>query len=649
MAQHNLPDPGDAPGARFSPALAARLLIYAAVLATIAVYWPGLKGPFILDDPYNLAPLQDWLDGRASALELFFGNSSGVLGRPVSMASLWLSLATGGMHPFPFKFGNLLIHLACGLVGWQMLRRLLSADATLERHSTVLAATLAALWLLHPINVSTVLYSVQRMAQLSTFFALVAVWLYVLARTQLAARQRRSAAVNLFLVFPSILLLGIFSKENAAVIPLLCLVVEIAYFRPNPSERRILVPFYALFLLVPGAMALWLLAASPETLLGLYATRDFTLAERLLSQPRALMEYLGLYVWPRGGMMGVYVDDFAISRGLLAPPSTFAALVALLAISVGAWRVRRLAPSVFAGWFFFLAAQSVESSILPLELYFEHRNYLPGFGLLLALCGLIALARDKLRGGSRLLIVVPVAVAAISLAAITWQQVQVWRGMPTIVAQALEHRPTSFRANLEMASQEIHLGRWDDARVRMQRLTTSADASQRLTGIISSIVIDCLQHGQTTESGLSQAEAVPLQRVTLTEVLTLRPLSKALAEGRCTGISSSRVATTVIALLDKAEGQPDTSKPKWLLRTLAAELYMRDRRYREAITQAEMAWQTNADTGIGAFLTRLYIAAGMKPEALRTWAEVKRRTRSYEVVANRELTLIREQIERMPD
>ncbi|MCY0536413.1 hypothetical protein, partial [Klebsiella pneumoniae] len=50
---------------------------------------------------------------------------------------------------------------------------------------------------------------------------------------------------------------------------------------------------------------------------------------------------------------------------------------------------RKRAPSIPAGWFFFLVAHLVESSFLPLEMYYEHRNYLPSFGLLLAATGLL--------------------------------------------------------------------------------------------------------------------------------------------------------------------------------------------------------------------------------------------------------------------
>jgi hypothetical protein len=88
------------------------------------------------------------------------------------MASFLLSTALGGYNPFAFKLGNLVVHLACGIAGWQVLRRALALDKHLAARADMVAALLVALWLLHPLNVSTVLYAVQRMAQLSTLFAL---------------------------------------------------------------------------------------------------------------------------------------------------------------------------------------------------------------------------------------------------------------------------------------------------------------------------------------------------------------------------------------------------------------------------------------------------------------------------------------------
>lgn len=632
----------------------ARLAIYAALLITIAVYWSGLKGPFLLDDLPNLNPLQRWLDGRATALELIFGNTSGMLGRPVSMLTLWASAATGGLHPFPFKLGNLVIHLLCGLAGWQMLKHLLTQNFKSNHRASLVAAGLVTLWLLHPLNVSTVLYAVQRMAQLSTLFVLLSVWAYLAARQQLAGGEVRSATMKLFLLFPLLLVTGLLSKENAAVAPALCLVVEAAYFLHAPRGGKALPAFFTLFLLLPALAALVLLALSPDTLLGAYVIREFTLSERLLTQPRALMEYLGLMFWPRIDQMGVFVDNFGKSTSLLSPTSTVLSILGLLTVSGFAIAVRRRAPAVFAGWFFFLVAHSIESSFLPLELYFDHRNYLPSFGILLALAGLFHWSCNRLSltpGRQATVGAAVLGTLSALLAWQAWQQVQVWRSMDSIVEQALNHRPDSTRALLQRLTDATRAQDWNESLLILSRLQSSNDPQQRFLGLVHSVTIDCLRGDGNGMGNLELAEHVPIERITLAEVQAYTPLSLALGQGYCgSGITPSGVADSIVRVLNSLDNQPDTTQPKWLLRTTAADLYQRAENWQDAQRQAELAWFPNlSDTAIGAMLVRIYIHNGDKQAAQRTLDEARARVKKHERVANTAIQMDQAAIDAMPD
>src|SRR5690606_27089405 len=126
-----------------------------------------------------------------------------LLARPVSMASFMLSAwLGGGIEAFPFKLGNLIVHLLCGVLGWWILRRLLQLDARLAQRADTWALFAAAIWLVHPLQVSTVLYVVQRMAQLATLFTLASVAVYLIARQQLDDRRTWQSRAGLFLLFP---------------------------------------------------------------------------------------------------------------------------------------------------------------------------------------------------------------------------------------------------------------------------------------------------------------------------------------------------------------------------------------------------------------------------------------------------------------
>ena len=649
-AQHFTPD-YDSVMTQVHGSATPRLVVYAAMLVAIAVYWPGLNGPFLLDDLPNLSPLSQWLDGQASAVELIFGNHSGWLGRPVSMATLWASAASGGMHPFPFKLGNLLIHLLCGLVGWQLLKRLLQEDPRLAHRASLVAALLAGLWLLHPIHVSTVLYAVQRMAQLSALFALAAVWVYVLARQQLAAGKVRPAAIKLFVLFPLLLLLGLFSKENAAVAVLLCAVVELAYFLHQSRPGKVLPVFYGIFVLVPVLLVLAaLLWGGWDRVFGSYAERDFTLYERLLSQPRALWEYIGLMLWPRGGMMGVFVDDFSASTGLFSPVSTLFALAGLGAVSVFAVVVRRQAPSIFAGWFFFLAAHSIESTVFPLELYFEHRNYLPAFGIALAMAGLLSWLAAKLPATSQ-----PAAgkagfalaaVAAIGFAFVTWNQAQVWRNEYNIAEQALQHRPASLRAAMSKVTTLVQYDQFDEAIALTSDFIHSPKPNHRLLGNLHTLSIACLRGNGADPAYLARAEASGIRFVTLPDAQAFTQLSHIVGTGRCgPQVNDDVVADSISRLLDGL-AQSDASQAKWLMRGSLASMYMRAERWDDALHQAELAWQPAvADTAIGGMLINMQLHQGDTDAAQRTLNQVRTRVKPYQKEAMKALADLQARID----
>lgn len=196
------------------------------------VYFPGVDGPFLFDDAPNIIqPIQAWLRGDTGWHEIVFGNDSGLLHRPLSNLSFALNARIGGLVPLPFKVVNVGIHILCGVSVFVLLQRLLRRDVLLGRHSAAAAICVAAVWLLHPMHVSTVLYVVQRMAQLSALFTLLALIAFVYSRDALEGGLARQGALGLLLLVPALTVFAVLSKENGALVPLLCLVIEVVYYR----------------------------------------------------------------------------------------------------------------------------------------------------------------------------------------------------------------------------------------------------------------------------------------------------------------------------------------------------------------------------------------------------------------------------------
>jgi len=240
------------------------------------------------------------------------------------MLSFLANVAFGGLSPLPFKITNLITHLICGALIFALLSRLLKRDPQFARHAHWIALFICAVWLLHPIQVSTVLYIVQRMAQLSAMFTLLALLSFVQGRIAIEQTHTRVAWLYLFIAFPAATIAAILSKENGVLTPLLCAVIELGYFQPHKDESRpnTIKLFFAVSLFIPGALALGWLLSHPQFVVGGYESRLFTLNERLLSEPRVITDYMGALLLPRGPALGLYTDDFTISHGLLFPPTT---------------------------------------------------------------------------------------------------------------------------------------------------------------------------------------------------------------------------------------------------------------------------------------------------------------------------------------
>ena len=355
------------------------------LILTLAVYWPGLAGPFLFDDFANLDALGKYgsvHDGETLRLYLF-GNTSGPGGRPLSMLSFLINDNTWPSDPWSFKYTNLLLHLLNGtLLCWISFKLL--RLCRLEPESAAFAAVLAAsCWLLHPFFVSTTLYVVQRMTQLAALFVLSGLLGYLHGRELLATVPRRAYVwMTLSIVMGT--LLAVFSKENGALLPLLVLVVEWTALRTVPHPRVVPTPWWTgLFLVLPSLGIVGFLFGRWEHWQASYQNRPFTLGERVLTESQVLLDYLQQLLVPRSSSIGLFQESYPLSHGWLEPPSTLIAVILLSALLASGLLFRRRYPFFSLAVLFFFTGHLLESTILPLEIYFEHRNYLPAIFLFL--------------------------------------------------------------------------------------------------------------------------------------------------------------------------------------------------------------------------------------------------------------------------
>jgi len=510
-------------------------------------YWPGLSGGFLLDDAVNFAQLGKYPDApfwqRVWAITL--SGPVHPIGRPLSIFSFFLNDDSWPSNARSFLYTNLLIHLLNGVIFFSA-ARLLCRLWMQQQRSEICSLLATAFWLLHPYNVSAVLYPVQRMTELSALFILLSLTGYLYGRLFLVKKSLlgfslMSAAVTLGTA------IGILAKENAALIPLLLLITELILVQPRlPAPATPLWKIWRLlFLILPGSiLILWLWLYIP-VFQNHYGIRNFTMAERLLTEARILFSYLYHLLLPHRIGTGLFHDDYIISKGLLQPLSTIFAVAGLAGITVLAWIYRRRQVWLSFGWFWFLAAHMLEAGPIALELYFEHRNYLPVSGLLLGIAGSLMNVRPNLQ---RIVLITTVSLLFL-LGFSLWQASSLW-GKPVErdLVWASEH-PASQRARATVLSSYLRIGNKSLTLKMIDK--AAADFPKSANNQLLRIHIRCLLNVPIDEQLAKKVE----HNLTLTKpdpalTPTLRLLYPLAQKSRCQGLTGTDILRMAKVIAD---------------------------------------------------------------------------------------------------
>lgn len=418
--------------------------VFVCSLIAALIYLPGANGGLTLDDMSNLAPVLEYGAGLRSASSVIFDNHSGSFGRPLSLATFALNAHYSGAQVSYFKLTNIALHLCCGFVIFAFLRRLLCVALDDVDKATRLAAITTCLWLVHPFNVSTVLYVVQRMTQLSSLFVFLTLYLYLLARTSTRLSVHFRAIV--FVMALASFISGALAKENAVLVFPLILVIEWTVLR-NHSSRTTSSPhpYLTIVTLAFALISISAVALKSGYFLN-YGGRDFSLQERLLTQSRAMVYYLQSILVPDIRSMSVFQDGFPVSRSLFSPPETIFAVIGVttsvaLVLMLG---YRRQFSVVVFGVAFFFSGHLLESTIFPLEMVFDHRNYLASVGMLLVMAALL-LRVGEMPGLRSLRFALPVLLIA-TFAALTLARASIWSTPGSLLLYSVTHKPDSSRA-----------------------------------------------------------------------------------------------------------------------------------------------------------------------------------------------------------
>jgi len=407
-------------------------------LAVCLLYLNTLHSPFVLDDSQifenNTAPISELSFESLKKI----GSSNFHSRRFFPNLSLAVNFSLNGVEPAGYHWVNIGIHAAAALAVYFLLNLVLSLcfQSNDLRLSSEVAFLSALLWAVHPLQTNATTYIIQRMTSMAALFYLLSVLFYLKARLQ----EGFAKGWYFYLLTGIFGAMALFSKENTAILPVTIAGCELFFIQGFRCDKMFVKKnLLAFSFLLCGffLISLALLGTDPLAwILEGYKSRDFTLTQRLLTEPRVIFTYLGLLVLPLPSMLNI-AYDYPLSSGLLSPPQTLFAIVGLLGLAVAVIVLYKRHRLTSFAVFWFLVNLCIESSFIPLMIIFEHRMYLPSVFLICAgVAWCYRIAGEKLqlaRWGVVGLIVL--------FAFFTWQRNTVWNSEISLWSDVVAKSP----------------------------------------------------------------------------------------------------------------------------------------------------------------------------------------------------------------
>jgi tetratricopeptide (TPR) repeat protein len=539
-------------------------ILLVALLAAWLAYSPGITGGIQFDDYLNLVGLADINDER-SIRQFIFSGRGGPLGRPLALATFVPEASAWPSAPEVFLRTNILIHLLNGVLVTWFLYLLGTARHQTERQSAVIAAGSASIWMLMPILASSSLFIVQRMTTLSATFVLLGAIGYLYARRGIE-RRPLLALCGMTLALGAGAVLGVLSKENGALLLMFMPATEATLLRrPRGIAPAFWRSWFGVVLVLPGIILIGYLATRLPYSEGIILRRDFTGFERLITQAKILWNYLYLAFVPNLPGLGPFHDDYPLQRTLL-DFTTLGAVTGWAILIAAAIALRKRAPLFAFAVAWYLLGHSLESTALPLELYFEHRNYLPLLGPVYAVVACTLHAAPQWRR----LFTICIAAYGLVLGGVLYSVTSLW-GTPAIGAEMWYiYKPNSIRAAERLAQQMEQVGDLQVARKVFREVREKNPEAHYLD--LRILLYSCVLDRGLDHSSEAN-ELVPKLRTSLfshSASRLIQFLHNNVHDGECPGLERKHVYQLAQALIDNPRfDRPNTTQ---VIRTVLAKI-----------------------------------------------------------------------------
>ncbi|MHC4157873.1 MAG: tetratricopeptide repeat protein [Planctomycetota bacterium] len=435
------------------------------IILGFCLYSNTLKVPFVFDDTVNIEENSYLYLTKLDLKDIIAAGFSGPNpNRPIANISFALNYYFHRHNTAGYHITNTIIHILTAIFLYLFVKNTLKTPPLRYRYPrySLIAFFAAAIWLVHPIQTQSVTYIVQRMTSLAAMFYILSLLFYVKGRLCLQ-QQRMVWPWFAGCVLSAVLAFG--CKETAATLPVFIFLYEWYFFQDlNRTWLKRNIPYLTGVFFVFGLIGLWYLGSSPlEKILSGYKIKDFTLTERLLSCPRVMVFYIGLLVYPSPGRFNLD-HDFAASQSLVSPLTTLPSAVVFIAlIGLGIYiakKERLLSFCIF--WFF--GNLVIESTVIALQLVFEHRLYLPSMFVSAA----IAVLAWRLIKPYRIKAVV-FCIVTIILCVWTYERNSLWRDPLSLWQDCVNKSPNKARARNGLGRALLSEGKVDEAAAEFRK------------------------------------------------------------------------------------------------------------------------------------------------------------------------------------
>ncbi|MFC2085422.1 tetratricopeptide repeat protein, partial [Bacteroidota bacterium] len=360
-----------------------------------------------------------------------------------------------GFELFGYHLVNLVIHILNGILVYFFVILLFNTSVgksfKFSNNFKLIALLCSILFITHPLQTQAVTYIVQRTTSLVALFYLSSIMLYVYTRQSWIKNGFRTSTVILFLLLLFSFLLGFFTKATIVTLPIILLLIELFFIRGadgNPDRKFLITASSFIFLTIIFAFIFVGLPKETELL---------SPADYLLTQFKVIPIYLKLFVLP----ISQSIDyDIKISNSLFELDVFFGflLLLCLFIIAIFTYKKYRL---ISFGIFWFFITLSVESSIIPIrDVIFEHRMYLPSFGLIISIISAIFYFLKLNQLKSAVIIIFGISLL---LGYLTFKRNYVWRDGITIWTDTIQKFPQKARCYNERGLVYSRIGNYKKA------------------------------------------------------------------------------------------------------------------------------------------------------------------------------------------